>query len=573
MVRDQRNGEGHDRSVGEAFDPRWTDPHYPRGGARDALRLETAGGAILEDLLPGINTLTSRARYYSFWAWVLHEFIKAHEEFAEGHESPDNDLLGITQQDFWRWLRPREDMLILAYLAHGHTTGAVGTDQGHLVWDSGRREEYPLDWKSLAANGGAYQANYSGALEQMNVISKETGLPHDALQDKVGLRLAEEYGRSVGDTEYVRRYRLADRVPRSVVEDFANYGCLCGAPHFPGEMQALVDAFFRFDSADRRARRRLESLSLLLDLVDQARGMPLDRRSMRAVLYFWSYGTDHPYVPEGNLVGIAKRWRIFQLRQYYVFGIECLWALFLARVRDLRVSPDEYLSWLFGNLDLAALGERYGIRWPKHDLGVLTLREFHDAVEDDVGEGRFAPGPAALGGELNEHRLYLLLRRRRHDQDAALWAGAGLLMLCLLRRRCRDWRGDPGWGADAGGEDRLPVDAYLSMVGRAFEEGWTVERWLSWFHERHLWLRHRSVALEKMMAVGKDPALFEWEEGMFRGLAEDRPKMNNPRLENALNILEDLELVHRDSGDGKLTYVLTPAGRVILERFRYHEFS
>lgn len=98
-----------------------------------------------------------------------------------------------------------------------------------------------------------------------------------------------------------------------------------------------------------------------------------------------------------------------------------------------------------------------------------------------------------------------------------------------------------------------------------------MERWLSWFHERCLWLRHRHVALEKMMAVGKDPALFEWEAGRFRGLAQDTPKMNNPRVENALSILEDLDLVHRESGEGGGTYSLSPDGRNVLERFRFHE--
>jgi hypothetical protein len=142
--------------------------------------METTGEAILEELLPGINTVTRRARYYSFWAWVLHDFIKE-------HESSEKDTLGYTQQDFYDWLRPREDMLILAHLAHGHTTGAVGIDQGHKVWRNGQRDSYSLDWRSLSSvKGGAYQANYSGALEQMNIVGSEPGLPHHALRKTYG---------------------------------------------------------------------------------------------------------------------------------------------------------------------------------------------------------------------------------------------------------------------------------------------------------------------------------------------------------------------------------------------------
>lgn len=69
-------GEVFRGPIGGVYDPSWSEVEYLPGGARDALRLETVGEAILEDLLPGINDQTRRARYYSFWAWVLHEFIR-----------------------------------------------------------------------------------------------------------------------------------------------------------------------------------------------------------------------------------------------------------------------------------------------------------------------------------------------------------------------------------------------------------------------------------------------------------------------------------------------------------------
>jgi hypothetical protein len=543
----------------ETPDPVWTEPDYLRGEARDALGIETASTTILEGLLPGINTVTNRARYYSFFAWVLHEFIRA-------------DLPSHTQRDFFEWLRPREDLLILAHLSHGHQSGAVGTDRGSEVWGDGEQDAYPLDWRSLASSsGGAYQANYSGALEEMAIIDRD-GDPHHALQEPVGLRLAEAYGKAVRNTEYMNRYWRADRVPRSVVEDFAGAGCLCGASRLPEEREALVDAFFRFDAPSKGARRRLASLGFFLDVIDQSRGMPLDLRSIRALLYFWSYGTDHPYVPEGNLVDPAQRWRYFQLRQYYAFSIECLWTLFLATIQGRYLTPDDYLEWLLSEMELTELGERYGVSWPTQDLRELTVRDFRDAVEEAVGVERFAPGPAALGGALNEHALYISLEGQPPNTDATLWCGTGMLMLGLLGRRCLDWRGDAGWSTDADGEDdRLPIEAYLGHVGRAMEEGWTMSRWLSWLHERYLWLQHRRVALEKMMARGRNPALFVWEEGSFFGLAADRPKMNNPRIENAFRILGDLKLIRREDTPDGPTYALTRDGERPLRRFQAYD--
>ena len=47
--------------------------------------------------------------------------------------------------------------------------------------------------------------------------------------------------------------------------------------------------------------------------------------------------------------------------------------------------------------------------------------------------------------------------------------------------------------------------------------------------------------------------------------------MNNPRLENALSILGDLDLVRRETGTGHTAYALTPDGQALLERYRFHE--
>ena len=166
------------------YDPHWTQPEYKSGGARDALRLETLSESILSDLLPGINNQTRRARYYSFWAWVLYDFIR------------DTDATH-TQAGLYEWLRRREAVLILAYLAHGCGGGVAGTEQGVGVWAGGEATSYPLDWKSLlSVDGGGYELYYRGALQEMNIINRSEDSPHDDLTKTVGLGLADAYAQA-----------------------------------------------------------------------------------------------------------------------------------------------------------------------------------------------------------------------------------------------------------------------------------------------------------------------------------------------------------------------------------------
>lgn len=538
--------------------PLWSEVEYSPGGARDALRLETASEAILEDLLPGINNGTQRARYYSFWAWALHEFIR--------DEGAVHD-----QRGFYEWLRPREAMLVFSHLLHEHDTGAAGTTQGKIFWQNGEPETYPLDWKSLTSvNGGACQLYYTGALEEMNIIAKESEQPHDILQRPVGVNLAEAYARSVSSTAYIKSYPNATQATKHLIEDYAEAGCLCRLPPFPEERKALTNAFFRFDVNDANAVKRLASLCFFLDIIDQSQGAPLDTASMRAVIYFWSYGTDHAYVPDGNLLSPAKRWRIFQLRQYYVFSIECLWALFLAKIHNSYFTPDEYLDWLISGLDLNEVGGQFGVTFPESAPDRLTMHAFQETLETAKTDYGFEPGPLALAGELNEHYIHSpLYREPSSDPEANLWAGSALLMLSLMRRRCRHWSKDVGWdyATENQEDDHLSIEGYLKQMDYAIAESWTVAQWLSWSHQRHLWLRHRWVGLQKMISRREDPSLFTWDDNTFYGLGKDQPKMNGPRFQNALQIMEDLRLI-QSLDQGSRAYSLLPEGENLLQRFR-----
>jgi len=169
------------------------------------------------------------------------------------------------------------------------------------------------------------------------------------------------YAESVAETQYVRRYLDATRLRKADIKDFAQHGCLCQVRQHDEERRYLIDTFFRFDTPDVYAVKRLASLCFFLDIVAQSEGQPLSQDAFRSVLYFWSFGNHHAYIPKGNFLSPAQRWRIFQLRQYFVFAIESLWSLFLHRVEVEALNGAEYLAWLLDELDLG--GSVGGGQW------------------------------------------------------------------------------------------------------------------------------------------------------------------------------------------------------------------
>ncbi|MCC6955204.1 MAG: hypothetical protein IT316_00330 [Anaerolineales bacterium] len=542
------------------FDPHWTEREYPAGGARDDLGIETLGEAILADLLPGINNQTSRARYFSFWAWVLRDFIR------------DTDLTH-NQAAFYEWLRRREDALILAYLAHGCNSGAAGTEIGSDVWANGEQNAYPLGWKSLkSVDGGAYQLYYRGALLETNVIRRIDEDAHDNLTREVGLPLADAYEQAVKETDYVKRYLDASQLRKSDIEEYARHGCLCLLKDNDLERRRLIDTFFRFDSPDVFAVKRLATLCFFLDAIRQSEGQPLSQADFRATLYFWSYGNHHPYLPTGNFLEPAQRWRAFQLRQYFVYAVESHWGLFLHRIQNSRMSEDDYIHWLSDELDLGALGREYGLELPTFDANQLTLTSFLDAIRDALPSEAWLPSPNALNYLLNEHALYLKIRSEKSRLDVQTYLGKAMLMLALIYWRSQPWKDQPGWHylSDSFAAGRMPLESYLRHVDQAVSDGWTLASWIWWFHRHYLWLQHRRVTLEKLVSRNQDTSkfilLYENDDRtpQYQGIGLDGPKMNAPRFPSALSILSDVGVIE-PAGTG---YRLLPEGVRLLEMFR-----
>lgn len=551
------------------FDPDWTEQEYKAGGARDDLGIETLSEAILADLLPGINNQTRRARYYSFWAWALKGFID------------DPDANPHTQNKFWIWLRGREDTLILAYLAHGCGGGLAGTTIGARIWGDGPPMVYDITWKSLeSVEGGSYQLYYRGALEEMNIIVRNGESLHDDLSREVGAGLAEAFGIAVSSSRFVQHHLQATQLSREDIVDFAQTGCICRIGDNELERQRLVKAFFRFDTPDAFAVKRLASLCFFLDVIEQSQGLPLKETDFRTVLYFWSYTAQHAYLPKGNCIEPAQRWRIFQLRQVFVFAVEAFWSLFLHFIQSESLTGNQYLGWLVNELDLQALSAHWGFVLPDTDPSRLRLKDFYNSIHAALPDGAWSNGTTALDQTLNEQALIDTIRADRSNLNAQAMAGSGLLALALIYWRSLLWQGTSGWQylSDRFALGRMPLDSYLRQVEYAFEVNWSVTDWLSWLHKNYLWMQHRRVALEKLITRKQEVYKFELlvdepetsledEQHRFRGLGIDVPKMNAPRFPSALNILTDLRLITIDQA----SYRLTPEGASLLAAFRNYQ--
>ena len=160
--------------------------------------MRTASEQIFTALLPGMNVVTLRIRYYSFYCWLLQRFYTTRER--------------ATLSDFRRYIRTSELLLALIHVACGRANGVPGTQRASSILSANEevidflQDAIPddKDTKSYwdGANGilGSY---YVVALQELNLIKPLADdirmyniTPHNNTTVS-GEDMAEAFGKSV----------------------------------------------------------------------------------------------------------------------------------------------------------------------------------------------------------------------------------------------------------------------------------------------------------------------------------------------------------------------------------------
>jgi len=536
--------------------PQWTtELTADQVTGEDQLGVESAAQSYQQFLVPGVITTTDHARYYSFYTWVLYHFIN----------DPDSTLL---LKDFrGPYFKRHEAALIAASYGHhpeiGGYPGLVGRGSAEKIWNSG--DPISLDFPYFKHKLGGFGQYYRSAMQAMGLIAESE---HPRWVYRIthrGEALAHAFEDSIAETAYFQALG-AEELTTLGREDAIEYGqhaCICPEALARGQDRELLrDAFFRFDQTsieNPHVRRRL-TLGVVLDLVHSAAGEPAPDL-IRPALYLGEYQDGLIYTPYAQLSAWAMRWRMVQVRQFYTFGLQCLWAAFLLHLRDCNggVSFDNYLDWVSCQLPEGLVMTPAGayLDWLGGAVGLSPGWQDASLRFDET---------CRQATERDEYTLYLRIRANRRDTRTLLTYGLQILAQLFLRLLPHHLDGDPLW-RELATKQRLPMVLYFDgMLERLADRAWTVRDYLEWLYRDFIIGQHEFVALEKLRYQKYDTFKFHYRDGLFYWPLSLSRSYREPirfatlRLFNALTILADMGLVKPD-GTG-----LTEDGSAYRER-------
>jgi hypothetical protein len=503
--------------------------------------------------MPGIITITPRARYYAFYSWLLVEHSKS-------------QLNGMGLAEF---VRRREQIFVLANLAwiaaseqNQWEGGLLGSVKLGKHWHDHREAELiPLSVdRYLQARYGGY-GQYVGVMRTLRLIREEEAGILEVLPK--GQELAHSYAEAIkGARYYAQRatFDAAESIPRDVLEEYGEH-CHLGGLSSGTDQLPTLEALFALD-----VRKALPtpgvgissignmkgSLGVILDMVNQTL-CPLTDDVFRRMVAFGLCADSDAYRPSEPLQPFVAHWRMFQLREYFVYALYALWAYFLYWLRlEGPQTFEAFHAHLDGNIDLSVPAEAVRVSLPSRPLNDWTLTSWLGTLLDAaaVPQGSWESRCQALAQKsvfaLNEHALYLQLHDL-HPKDGAMYVGTAWLLLSILYLRFQGLEDSDLWNAwhwaRFGGARRRSLHLFVGDMNSHLSIDVSVLDALASLYRDYIVAQHIITALEKWRQRGANTFHFEYERGIFEWRRDGYTGLSASRFRQAYTMLADLGLL------------------------------
>ena len=509
----ERRGVLLDKSVSENKGPKYTTSDLNTIKGEDHLGIRSVGISIADRLQSGITSITPRARYWSFFAWVLYDFI-------------ENGRVEKTMLNFKQHLKRQEWYFILANIAdaeakHSKTHELIGSTKGIEIWNRNQDPIIPKpDYVKNALGGyGTYRRVMK--IAGITAVGDEAeGVYIDRLTQPLGKQLAQAFEANIKHTEYFQEYRFLDEpVPRHVI---FQYGQAVNLDRLKEESSKdrsiLEDIFLPKEPKNERHSYRKDSMLYYMAIIHQSEGEKLTFNRMQ-VKMFDDFAQKNLNIPD-QLHNVAIGWEIYQARQYFTYSVDTIWSYLLNRMSKRIMKMDELIDTTLTDL----------------------VDNFHDLNQHGLhGMATFPLDP------YKRNQFITDMRDEAYHVTSHVWQPLIVMMDMYDRMsRRRDFENFHHDLLDLGGRDGISFSTWIRFVDSSSTK--SLYNIIGYILRYFILEQHQKVALNKMLTTNNETYHFIENDGYLYFEKNDRPVFNTFRVNQGLSILNDLGYVSKNSG-------------------------
>lgn len=538
--------------------PKWTKRVVTDSGGRDPLGLSRVAFNLTDYLMTGIITTTERARYYSFYSWVLWH-IEREEKSA-------------SYSDFVDAFRRREAAMGLATLASKSNLNPVGVEVLRNQLERGKQSgEYDTNFKVLPSNPlGGYGQYYGSSIYHLKLsYGDENSIDR---VDKIGTDLAIAFHQTIKNTKYIKnRTFLQNSISESELKELQQSFTLDSIKEdfAKNEREKLIEIFFGLNEnyLDEKSRFRRQTMTVLLDLISEYgkneinletnSNYILDEYLLFAIYYEVLWIDDEtvtPYQRINNCRFCYELWKQFCLHQFLTQALEYLLYSVLEAVgtETAGLSLTETVEKLTQSNFFSVIKNETQSECgsPKALFSAFGIKETPDETFSTTQQTEYSPIHPQSEAQI------LCLEGKSSEEVAA----KAVLLLAALYGK---WRGMYQDGTMKSVEQTAGQEIWAKRVLSELD---------SWLGEDLSWTEALSNLIEEFALNQHDRIMYEkrkidgWLHRTGGKIIKDqdfRPTWRASRFLNAVKIMADLKLV--DINDEK-ELMITSEGKDLLEK-------
>lgn len=538
----------------------WLKPPYASSGI-DHLGTQAPCVMIYGQLLPGITNVTDRARYYSFYPWLVWSYDQRYAKDDYGH--------------FVERFRRADCLFTLIAEQHAQATGESNERHGGAM--VGRTKLVPA-LASLKAGEplrlslyatteetpqryfmnrlGGLSQYYAGTLAELQLM-ESSGRSWSFYSSQYGAPLAQSVDASVPGERFWEVVEN-DSVTLDELDELSAF-CACNIPGSLDERQQLTDIFF--DAGNRYAEegtQRRRSLALIQQLAEALpNGRDLTEEVFRGCVYSGALPNREAWEIPDALRPTCAHWAVYVRNDLMSVAFQTILAICLqelqpqsAAQRRVFHSVEAFAGWFASSETVAGVLSDLGagsfgdlVTSSRAHAPALTdwTNDAHEIQLDGQLIGGWQPG-VDIGPLLSQSLSLLAMLAARDDLGQQPYSGLAItpealrdypINLISFRSRSADWQ-------------TMSLEHVVADL-------------VVWCLDTHL-----RVALRKLRQSNRSTFHLRPSERGLEVVGDQipPPSPTTPRFRQAVQILRDLGMLARD---GSYMTRLTASGRKQME--------
>jgi hypothetical protein len=523
----------------------WVKPPAQIGGL-DHLAVQAPCINIYARLLPGITNVTDRARYYSFYPWIVWALEQAghryNDAFIDQYRKADCLFTLIAERHAHVTGRDRDDhaAATVGSLNLAKQIAEIRGGKSVRLSDFAHRDEGRHKYfKNKLGGLGQY---YLGVFSELSIMAG-TLISGVKNTNQVGAAIAQAMDKSVDRGRFLEVIRN-DIVSAEDLDQLSDF-CPCHLPVRIQERDLLSDLFFAralFADTDMLPRRR--SLQVIMHLADHLaqQRIAIDLEHFRGCLYSGALPGGIPLELPERLQHTRRLWAVYHRNELLSLAAQGLFFVVLDAYQESGMcfhSLEALCDWFVSTPEVEALRAKLDLE--------TTVEEFAGISSEWL---------PPLGDWTHEnHEIQLanmaarLSRQGKSERNRSLILESALRILVALtvRPETQEGYGDLAFPAQYFQHYCINLRSLLHHA----EDTWktlTLRDWITWLSFHWGINAHLRVALRKLHGQAQSTFRIRPSDRGLEVISVPEAVFTSPRFYQSLRILKDIGALIREDG-------------------------